>query len=395
MLSGLVSRIKNLPKDTLFFISAVAVFSFSQSIIDSTFNNFLCYQFPLSNFERGFLELPRELPGFLVIFFSALFFFLCPRRLAAVSHLIAGIGVLTLGLFSSSYSVMLIWLFILSVGQHLFMPLTSSIGMELAHEKRTGKMLGRINGIRNFAAIGGSLIIFLGFHFFNFNFVFSYILAAAGFFISSAFLFSMNPDKPLPLDKSFILRKEYRLFYWLNILFGTRKQIFLTFAPWVLVSVFHQKTSVLATLLFVGGVIGVVFQPFLGRAIDKYGERKILMGEALILIFVCIGYGFAKAFFSETSALFIIFVCFVLDQMLMSVGMARATYLKKIAVDPSDISKTLAMGVSMDHVFSISIALLSGYIWLKVGYEYVFLIGGAIAFINLISASRIKIKPHN
>ena len=122
---------------------------------------------------------------------------------------------------------------------------------------------------------------------------------------------------------------------------------------------------------------------------------RYILSEAFILIFICLGYAFSKKLFPETIALFITFGCFVIDQLLMSVGMARATYIKKIALDPKDISKTLTMGVTIDHVFSIAIALVSGLIWLKFGYEYVFIVGGVIAFINLISASRIRIPKKN
>jgi len=72
------------------------------------------------------------------------------------------------------------------------------------------------------------------------------------------------------------------------------------------------------------------------------------------------------------------------------VGMARATYLRKIAVRPEDVSQTLTMGVTIDHVFSIAIALVSGVIWLKLGYQYVFLLGALIALVNMASASRVK-----
>src|SRR5512138_143614 len=104
----------------------------------------------------------------------------------------------------------------------------------------------------------------------------------------------MTKGEALPAKSKFTLRKEYGLFYWLNILYGTRKQIFLTFAPWVLVTVFNQKTQMVATLLTIGGVIGIVFKPLLGRMIDRLGEKVILAGEAVVLILVCAGYGFGK-----------------------------------------------------------------------------------------------------
>ena len=117
-----VVRIRNnsVPVDFILFISAVSLFSFSQSVVNTIFNNFLNETFTITNFQRGILEIPRELPGFLVVFVSALFFFLSGRRLAALAFLLASCGSILLGLLSTGYGAMLGWLFIFSTGQHPF-----------------------------------------------------------------------------------------------------------------------------------------------------------------------------------------------------------------------------------------------------------------------------------
>lgn len=384
----------NLPRDLQLFLAAMFIFGFSQSIVDSTFNNFLNETFSISDFQRGFLELPREMPGFLVVFVSAILFFLCSRRLAAVANLLCAVGILLIGLFPASFSVMLIWLFIFSIGQHLFIPTNQSIGMELASDGKTGRRLGQLSGIANISAIIGSFVVLIGFKYCHLNFKISYIIAFVGFLSVAILIFLMQKNRPSAAGTKFRLKKEYGLFYWLNVLYGTRKQIFLTFAPWVLVTVFSQKTHVVATLLMVGGIIGIFFKPVLGRAIDRFGERFILTAEAVILIFVCLCYGFARDVFPETFALYVTFCCYVVDQLLMSVSMARATYLHKIAVVPEDVSQTLTMGVTIDHIFSITVALAGGFIWIKMGYQFVFLLGAIIAVLNVFSAWRIRIKAN-
>jgi predicted MFS family arabinose efflux permease len=386
------NKLFNLPRDFQLFLAATFVFGFSQSIVDSTFNNFLNETFIINNLQRGLLEFPRELPGLLVIFVSAGLFFLCSRRQAALANILCAFGILFIGFFSPSFSIMLIWLFIFSVGQHLFIPMNQSIGMELSTEGKTGKRLGQFSAVANVAMIIGSFAVFIGFKYFHLNFKASYVVAFLGFITVSILIFLMKKNEPVSVRTKFQLRKEYKLFYWLNILYGTRKQLFLTFAPWVLVTVFQQKTQVLATLLAVGGVIGIFFKPMLGKAIDKLGERFILSAEAVMLVFVCIGYGFAREIFTKNTALFIVFICYVVDQLLLSVGMARATYIQKIAVQPEDVTQTLTMGVSIDHIFSIGVAVSGGFIWLKWGYQYVFLMGAIIAVINFFSALRIKIR---
>jgi predicted MFS family arabinose efflux permease len=319
-----------LPRDLHLFLAATFIFGFSQSIVDSTFNNFLNETFFINNLQRGLLELPRELPGLLTIVVSAILFFLCSRRQAALSNILCAIG-----------------------------------------------------------------ILFIGFKFLNLNFKMSYIVAFLGFITVAVLISMMKKDEPVSMRMKFQLRREYKLYYWLTVLYGTRKQLFLTFAPWVLVTVFKQKTEILATLLTIGGVIGIFFKPMLGKAIDKLGERFVLTTEAAILVFVCLGYGFSKSIFSETTAMFIVFACYILDQMLIAVSMAWATYLQKIAVKPEDVTQTLTMGVSIDHIFPIFLAVLGGFIWIKWGYQYVFLLGAIIAVINFVSALQIKTKPHN
>lgn len=391
-----IKRTKNtlekIPKDLRLFLAATFIFGFSQSIVDATLNNFLHETFSISDLQRGLLEIPREMPGLLVIFFSAMLFFLGSRRQAAMANILCAFGILFIGFYSPAFSIMLIWLFIFSIGQHLFLPLNQSIGMELAVRGETGKRLGQLSAVANISMIIGSFFIFVGFKYFNMDFKMSYVAAFAGF-VAVAFLISlMKKDAPVPIRTKFKLRKEYKLYYWLSILYGTRKQIFLTFAPWVLVTVFQQKTQVVATLLGIGGVIGIFVKPALGRAIDKLGERFVLTSEAVILVFVCLCYGFSKDVFSQTIAMYIAFACYITDQLLMAAGMARATYLQKIAVRPEDVSQTLTMGVSIDHIFSIGIAVFGGFVWLKWGYQYVFLIGAIIAVINFFSAMRIKTK---
>jgi predicted MFS family arabinose efflux permease len=385
------TRVHRVPRAFLIFAAGAALFAFGQAGVNAVFNNFLHDTYAIGDMQRGLVEWPRELPGFLVVFVSALLYLMSPRRLAALANLLAGLGVAGIAFCSRGYGSMLAWLFLLSIGQHLFIPLLSAVTMEFASEDKVGRRLGQINGASNLAGVAGSLLVMLGFRVFGFTFTTAFAIAAACMVVAAAFLRAMPRETVLGDKSRFVWRREYGLFYWLNVLFGTRKQIFLTFSPWVLVTVFKLSTQTVATLFFVGGLIGIGFNPLLGRAIDRLGERVVLMGEAAVLVFVCMGYGFSQRLFSGHIAVGVACACFVLDQMLMSVGMARATYLKKIAVRPGDVPQTLMMGVSIDHVFSILVASLGGIIMVRFGYEYVFLLGALIAVVNLFSAARVRV----
>jgi hypothetical protein len=68
--------------------------------------------------------------------------------------------------------------------------------------------------------------------------------------------------------------------------------------------------------------------------------------------------------------------------------------MKKIAKDPADIQPALTAAVTIDHVFSISAALLGGVIWSAFGFQYVFLMGAALALVNFFTALRVRVAGH-
>jgi MFS family permease len=388
MSNKLRSKIAGFPHDTLVFVPVIAIVGFTTNLIDSTFNNFLRETYGLTGMARSVLELPRELPGFMVAFVSALMFFLSSRKLAAFSMFLQAAGLLLIAYLAPTFNTMLVWLFVMSLGQHLFMPLSSAIGMETARPGAEGRRLGQLNGVRMGAAIAGSGLVMIGFTYLHFSFRLTYTIAAACLAVSGVLMLTMQPVAAHTPKMHLALHREYTLYYLLSLLFGTRKQIFITFAPWVLVTIYNKPTVLIASLYTIGGIIGVVFQPALGHLIDRFGERVMLTAEGVMLIAVCLGYGFSRILFGEAGFM-VASVCYVVDMLLFSFGMARATYLKKIAVDPRHVSPTLTMGTTIDHVFSIGIALASGVIWSVFGYQYVFVIGALIAAGYAVVALRI------
>lgn len=372
-------------RNLVLFVIASAFLGISQSIDGSIFNNFLNDTFHLTVSQRTILEFPRELPGFLVVFVSSFLVSFGDIRIAAIANILAAIGMMALGFLSSSYGTMILWLTIYSMGQHLYMPISNSIGMSLASKGNLGQVLGRINAINTAAFLFTSLITAFIFSRFKVNYRVAFIFGAIAFIISAILIFSMTSENKRTYNKKLIIRKEYSLFYLLSVVYGARKQIFVTFGPWVLIKIFHQGVSTFAILGFIIAGIGIFFKPYVGYLIDKIGEKKVLAGEALALVVVCLGYAFSKS-------LYLVCACFVIDQLLVAVGMARSTYLKKIALSSDDISPTLSMGISMDHVVAMIVPWLGGLLWATLGYEAVFIAGACIAMVNFTITRGIKIE---
>ncbi|MDO0825594.1 MFS transporter [Desulfosporosinus nitroreducens] len=381
-------------RDFVLFLMASAVIGITQSIDTSFFNNFLNDNYQLTISQRTFLEIPREFPGFAVVFVTGLLFAFGDVRTAAVANLLGGLGALGLAFWSPEYLPMIGWLTLYSMGQHLFMPMSNSIGMNLATDGQMGRRLGQINSVNTAVFLATSLATAFLFRFIKIDYHLALSISAGAFFLSAILILLMKPHSGKRVGKRFVLRKEYKVFYGLSILYGARKQIFITFGPWVLIKVFDQGVATFAVLSFLIAGLGIVFKPFIGYLIDNAGERFVLAGEAVSLIFICLGYAFTQGIFENLGmdkiALYTICGLFVLDQMLASVSMARATYVKKIALSPEDVSPTLSMGISIDHIVSMFVPFLGGFIWTIFGYEYVFVIGAAIAALNLFLTTKMQ-----
>ncbi|MCL5999708.1 MAG: hypothetical protein M1546_27150, partial [Chloroflexi bacterium] len=91
------TRLTRASRELKLFATAAFAMGVAYSLFDSVFNNFLNARFALSGFERSFLEIPRELPGLLVVFVSALLSFLTNRRLGVVAMLLGLAGALLIG----------------------------------------------------------------------------------------------------------------------------------------------------------------------------------------------------------------------------------------------------------------------------------------------------------
>jgi hypothetical protein len=381
-------------RNFLLFLLATGFIGIAQSVDGATLTNYLKENLGMMILERSALEFPRELPGLLIVIIIGLMSSLGDVRIAAVANILAGIGMFLLGIIPSDYSLVVLTIFVYNMGTHIYLPISNSIGMNFAKANDMGRKLGRISAVNTITLVFSSAVLWLLFKFVHISFTMSFMIGAVAFFAAAVCLMFVRPIESEKKGKRFIFKKEYGLYYWLSILFGARKQIFLTFGPWVLVDVFHQHVTTMTMLFFVISVTGIFVKPWLGQLIDNRGEKYILTREALLFFFVCLGYAFATDLFSTDLALGVICICYILDQSMSSVSMARATYMKRLALVPEDVSPSLSLGTSLDHISTMFLPIIGGLVWYNSGpngYKYVFLGGAIIAIFNLVSAQFINV----
>ena len=369
---------------TLFFGAASGIFT-------ATLNNYLAEIHQLGAEARGWLELPRELPGFMIMFVAgAMLSIFRETQMAAAAMLLTALGAIGLGYLAPTHAALVLFIVIWSLGDHIIFAVEGPIGLKLAIGGKEGRRLGQFGGARNLGTILGVGSVFLLARMVGDSYALFYAIAAASALMAGVFYASLDIGRGDPPSRRLVFKRKYRLFYAISALFGIRKQIFLAFGAWVLVEIHGVSVSTIALLYFIAASLGVVFRPLLGEVVDWLGERIVLAVDELLLLAICLTYAFAGDLLTGGWVLFALYSAYVLDIILFALRVARTTYLKKIADDPADITPTISMGITIDHAVAMTLPVLSGYIWEAFGFRWVFILAGAVAFVGFFVALQIR-----
>jgi predicted MFS family arabinose efflux permease len=374
---------------TLFFGAASGIFT-------STLNNYLSEVHQLDAEARGWLELPRELPGFLIMFVAGgMLTLFRETQMAAAAMLLTALGALGLGFLAPTHAALVVFIVVWSLGDHIIFAVEGPIGLKLAEIGREGHRLGQFGGARNLGTILGVGVIFVLARLLGDRFSIFYAIAAASAVVAGVMYSRLQIGRGDSPSRRLVYRKKYRLFYAISALFGIRKQIFLAFGAWVLVEIHGVSVSTIALLYFIAATLGVVVRPLLGDVIDWLGERTVLAVDELLLLGICLTYAFAGDVLSGRAVLFALYGAYIFDMVLFALRVARTTYLKKIVDGPGDITPTISMGITIDHAVAMTLPVLSGYIWEAYGFRWVFILAGAIALVGFFVCLRIRTPAPN
>ena len=176
------------------YLVILAMAALGAGLSDNVLSNYFKDAYDVSAFQRGLIEIPREIPGMIGVFIVTAVMALGDIRIAALAQGLTTIGLLLLGFLTPPYAVMLVFIFIHSLGGHIWYPLQDSIGMQLIRDDRqAGKVVGGFKGVSTAFSLLASIIIFLGFRLNFFSFTtpikWLFVLAAAIFMIVLVLLF--------------------------------------------------------------------------------------------------------------------------------------------------------------------------------------------------------------
>ena len=108
-----------------------------------------------------------------------------------------------------------------------------------------------------------------------------------------ALFWADNKDAPAG-EKRLVLKRRYLIFYALNFLQGMRKQMFITFAIFALVKVHGMPVETTMILVLINQVLITLTAAWMGRLVDRFGERRMLTLSYSVLVFVFLGYAIVE-----------------------------------------------------------------------------------------------------
>ena len=172
--------------------------------------------------------------------------------------------------------------------------------------------------------------------------------------------------------------------------YGARKQVFITFGPYVLILFYGANAATISLLFAVTSVVGFLASPLVGRIIDKVGYKAVMVTDTLVLVIVCFCYGFAHRIFPMKIAFIVCCINYILDSIISMASMASNIYVQELSDNTEEMKATISTGVSINHVISVFIALFGGWIWKTLGIELLFIISAVLGLCNSAYAATIK-----
>ena len=348
------------------------------------FNNFAVDIAGLDGNHIGVIQSVREIPGFLALLAVFVIMFIKEYRLSALSILMLGLGVALTGFFPS-YSGLLITTLVMSFGFHYYETTNMSLTLQYFDRGVSPWVFGKQRSIGAASNIGVGIIIY--FLAFLLDYSYIYLLIGALIVVTACWGLAQDPSgkEIVPQRKKMIVRKKYWLFYFLTLMAGARRQIFMAFAVLLMVQKFEYSIQEVTILFIINNSVNYFLSPLIGKSIIRYGERKVLSIEYFSLIIIFLAY-------ATTSSRLLIAALYILDHIFFNFSIAIRTYFQKVG-DPRDIAPSMAVGFTINHVAAVFLPAIGGFLWI-VDYRIPFIGGAVLALVSLVAVQLIR-TPQN
>ena len=344
------------------------------------FDNFAVRVVGLDGAQVGLIQSVREIPGFLALLVVFVMLLLREHRVSSLSMLTLGVGVGITGLLPT-YPGLIFSTIIMSVGFHYFETTSQSLTLQYFDQKTSPLVFGRLRSLSAASNIAVGTVIFFLVPYLSYTQL--YLLIGGVIAIAAVWSYTRNPSSRhiVPQHRKMIFRKKYWLYYFLTFMAGARRQIFVAFAVYLLVRKFDFTVQEITVLFVINNIVNYFLSPMIGRAIVRFGERRVLSLEYFSLIFVFLAY-------AAVDSKMVVAVLYILDHIFFNFAMAIRTFFQKIG-DPPDIAPSMAMGFTINHIGAVVFPVMGGLLWM-IDYRIPFITGAGLSLISLVAVQLIS-----
>jgi predicted MFS family arabinose efflux permease len=373
---------ENKRRTLVYLIISNALLSFGFRVWQTMLNNFAVEEIGIGPANIGLLHALREVPGLMGFLLGFLALFLSEIRIMALSVILMGAGIFLTGQ-ASDIPILLLGTVLMSFGFHFFYPSNDAIVLMSVEKDQAPKMLGQLRSLGAISALAATAVVYLQVDKWGYRALF---MAVGGIIVVGGLLLLPLGDTQggLPPRRKIILRRRYWLFYILAFLMGSRRHIFTTFAIFLLVKVHGISVQTTALLFLVNSVVNVYSLQLVGKLVVRLGERTMLSIAFGTLIFIFLGYAYVPY-------LSVLFIFFVVDNIMFGFNLALTTYFQKIAVTMEEVTSNLAVQQTINHVAAVVVPIVGGAAWELFGSRMPFLVGAGIVLASLVLVQFIRI----
>lgn len=376
-------RFENIGRDWALILVGIFMMNAGWATYSAIYTNFVSNDLHIHAGDLGLVESLREVPGFLTVVLAAVTVSMRESRVTSMALLILGCGLMGYSGVHGLGMLIAVTMFG-SVGFHLFMPLSSGLVLGQAKDNNQGRRMGEMNAVGAIGTLIGTaavliLVIPLGLR--------GSFIPAGGIVVVGAICLLLIRDKDAAPRVRISFRRRYLTYYLLAMLDGSRRQIFSTFAVFLLVRNYHVDVRTVTILLLANTAVTMVSSLPIGWLIDHFGERQVLAINYVILVFLFSSYALVHT-------VFLLGVIYCIDNALFGCSTAITTYLGKIA-PRNEMTPTLAMGSTANHVAAVSVPVLGGIIWDQIGYQVTFFAGAATCIFSVLVALSIRLPARS
>ncbi len=357
-------------------------------------DNYMAEVVQMNELDRGITEFFREVPGLLLVLILAIFYHSTAERMYKIGMIIMVIGMTMQAIISPMKAWVILAIFIYSTGEHIQLGMKNTLSLEYSREGRGGLALGYQNSIYQIGNLLGYVAVIVAFAWIASSELFlpTFMVAAAFMALAMLVSFRLTGNSKTDQNKSrFYFRKKFTKYYMLEVFYGARKQVFFTFGPYVLILFYGADAGTISMLFSISAIACFVLAPLVGKIIDRIGYKTVMVADTLILVIVCFFYGFAHHLFSMEIAFLVCCVNYILDSVISLASMASNVYVQDISDSKEEMRATISTGISVNHLITIFIALLGGWIWQILGIETLFVISAVLGLCNSVYAATIKV----